>query len=232
MTSQESLMPTSRILRRLSVTAVGAAVFASGAASSAQAASITVCQKKKGGAVRVIKSTKKCKKSEVRLTIPTGELVQGPAGSQGAKGDRGPGAVRIAGDGGAFSLGSPSTAVDTITVGGINLKVVCGNALVLNAVNLEVTSPLAGTVDLTRVLAENTDNAIDGPLLELSNTALVANTKASISLNVAGGDAASNRSTFTAVIDAGSKTVTLTGSAYLPAGSTGCSVRGLAVVND
>ncbi len=79
-------MPTPRILRRLSITAIGAAVIASGAAGSAEAASITVCQKKKGGSVRVIKSTKKCKKSEVRLTIPTGELVQGPAG---AKGDRG-----------------------------------------------------------------------------------------------------------------------------------------------
>ncbi len=99
----------------------------------------------------------------------------------------------------------------------MNLKILCANGLVFTTVSLEVTSPVAGTVDNSHVLAENPDNAIDAPQIELSNAALTPNVKSAFSLNLAGGDAPSNRSTFTVVIDAGSKTITLTGSSSLAA---------------
>lgn len=217
-------MPTSRILRRLSVTAIGAAVIASGAAGSAQAASITVCQKKKGGAVRVIKSTKKCKKSEVRLTIPTGELVQGPAGAQGAKGDRGPGAVRFAGD---AAVGGDLTA--TKTVGDFNIKFTC-NFVLADYVFMRVTSakPTAGQVSY--VLQHDSVNSGSTPVLRYSTDTAAANAENAVLVGEMG-TTGTNSSTFTAVVDNGTQTLTVRGTTTIETGGT-CHVRASAVVTD
>jgi hypothetical protein len=84
-------------------------------APAAPAATISACQKKKGGAIRIVSSRAKCTKSEKKISWNT----QGPAGKNGTNGTNGaPGAPGTAGAKGdigpstAFNFNSGSDTVD------------------------------------------------------------------------------------------------------------------------
>lgn len=208
-------------------------------APAAPAATIHACQKKKGGTIRIVTSKTKCKKTEKKVkwstTGPAGKNgangtsgtngVNGTNGTNGATGPQGPGAKRFAG-GGTISPLTDTERIAPFTIGPVTISFNCGNALVLNAASIKVTSTVAGTLFTTAIYKENTDNAIDDPQINFQNAALGANVTQTDTIAVAGGDATNNPSTFTSIIDTGSQTLIVQGSVEL---GTSCEIRGTAV---
>ncbi len=222
-------------------TIAGAMLAALIVAPAAPAATIKACQKKKGGALRIISGKQKCKsKTEKTLRWNT----QGPAGTNGANGTNGtngaggaagaPGATGPQGPGakrfsGSTTIGilSDNQAVAPFTVGPVTISFNCGNFIVGNTATIKVTSTAAGAVATSGIRAENPDNSIDEPQPFFDSSSLGVGPTVTHNIALAGGDATTNPSTFTSVIDAGDSTVVVSGAVAL---ASSCTIRGLAVL--
>ncbi|CAB4878643.1 unannotated protein [freshwater metagenome] len=109
-------------------------------AQSATAKKIYACQKKKGGTLRIVTKSKKCRKTEKKISWN----VAGPKGSTGTQGAAGPSAVRFSGTGGTGGVLSSNT-IASFSLGGVDFEVRCANVLFANVVGLFAKSASAAT---------------------------------------------------------------------------------------
>lgn len=162
---------------------------------AAPAASIYACQKKKGGAIRIVSSKTKCKKTEKKLKWST----TGPAGKNGTNGTNGTnGANGTNGTNGAageprsartFSVTRDlgATATSLFSADGINYQFACAFIFVANGAALQAVQGTSTgtfqsggrierpdgsptTVDQNEILSGGISGAADNLGLILTNT--------------------------------------------------------------
>lgn len=215
----------------------GALLASLALAPAAPAATIKACQKKKGGALRIITGKAKCKKKTEKTlswstTGPAGKNgangtngTNGASGAIGATGPQGPGAKRFTGNA-AITLLSNEVAVQPFTVGPVTISFNCGNFLVGNAAVINISSTADGLAATQAVYAENPDNAIDVPQTVFASDAFTAGQTKNHNVALAGGDATNNPSIFTTVVESGGQTLIITGAVAL---SSSCTISGQAI---
>lgn len=179
--------PINRRLLGLLV-AVGASLLliALGTCTSASASTIYACQKKKGGAIRIVSAKTKCnKKTEKKISWNT----QGPAGKNGTNGSNGTnGAPGSNGKEGApgqpqsattFNVVSDvSTETPLFTLDGVSVKLNCVTILFANFNILEATGPTGSKADAGIVVSNSEGKAPEDNQSTAKDVALSATTAA------------------------------------------------------
>jgi len=216
-------------------------------APRAEAATIYACQKKKGGAIRIVGPKVKCKKkTEKTLKWNSSGTAgkngkNGTNGSNGANGQNGangtngtngaPGQPQkslffdVASDNGGF-LSNIFTNV--ITVGDVSVRMACGN-FIANILGIEATGP-AGTRSQTGLVATRTDDtATQAQQTQVQRDDVTTNTSIGVLVTNTSGTLP-NKASFTATIKSPTQVVFLHG--YLEVGTapspTACQFQGSA----
>lgn len=217
----------------------GALLASLALAPAAPAATIKACQKKKGGALRIITGKAKCKsKTEKTLKWST----TGPAGKNGTNGANGTnGSNGAAGKDGA--AGQPqkafgidvtsdtggilsSTKTTLFSTNGVTVRLNCFN-FVANFIGIEATGP-AGTKAQSGMIATRTDDTATQSSQQSVYTANITTDTSfgALASNTSG--TLGNKAQFNAQIQTVGAVISI--SAYLEVGPspTACQVRGIA----
>jgi hypothetical protein len=177
-------VPISRLLRLVAFLGASLLIVALGTASRASASTIYACEKKKGGAIRIVSAKAKCKKkSEVKLSWnmqgPKGAT--GPAGNNGANGTNGkegaPGQPQSAVTFNVTSnTGEPTNYTSLFSLDGVSVRLGCSFVLIANGLNLEASGPV-GTRAEAGILASNSEGkATEGNQSVAKDVAVTTNT--------------------------------------------------------
>jgi len=212
-------------------------------APAAPASTINACQAKKGGAIRVITSKAKCKKTEKKIKWNT----TGSAGKNGTNGSNGTNGTNGS-NGAAGATGLPgqpqksfqfsvtgdtanSTFVPLFSAGGVNYEFNCSFILVADGTGIFATPSAAGTALAGGIIERPGGAAVTTDPQQVFNTDLPAGTATNITpqLTTTSPPSITTHGYWTATVMTPSATTYLT--AYQSVSGTGptaCTITGSA----